>query len=88
MKVCIENNLYIESDGMQFILKEYTGKQSVGENGKTTDLYKTYGYYPTVGSALNKVVKMKVMDSTAHTLGELLREVEGIREYIESTVTI
>ena len=36
MKVHIENNLYIESDGMQYILKEYTGKTA--ENG--TPLFK------------------------------------------------
>lgn len=84
MKVCIENNLYIESDGMQFIVKEYTGKQDKNEN----DLYKTHGYYPTVEGALKKVVKMKVMDSTAQTLGELLAEVESIRGYIESKVTV
>ncbi|ANY71679.1 hypothetical protein BBD41_03265 [Paenibacillus ihbetae] len=88
MKVCIENNLYLESDGQQFIIKEYTGKQSVSEGGKTTDIYKTIGYFPTIRSALNKLVKMKVMDSTAQTLGQLLQEVEGIRQYIESKVTV
>ncbi|MEB4784830.1 hypothetical protein P5G60_24150 [Paenibacillus jamilae] len=89
MKVQIEGSLYLESDGMQFILKEYTGKQSVNKKtGDSTDLYKTYGYFPTVKSALEKVVKMKIMDSTATTLGELLTEFKGIRKYIESKVTI
>jgi len=87
MKVHIENNLYIESDERQFILKEYTGKQSFDKDGKATDLYKTHGYFPDVAGALNKVVKMKIMDSTAQTLSELLAEVKGIREYIESKVT-
>ncbi|MGN0022218.1 MAG: hypothetical protein ACI35Z_15555 [Sphingobacterium hotanense] len=84
MKVCIENNLYIESDGMQYILKEYTGKTA--ENG--TPLFKTHGYFSSIEAALNKFLKMKIMDSTAQTLGELLREVKDIREYIESTVTV
>lgn len=83
MKVCIEDNLYIESDGMQFILKEYNGKKDKLGN----DLFKTHGYFPTVASALNHVVKMKVMNSDASTLSELLTEVKGIREYIESKVT-
>lgn len=83
MKVCVEDNLYIESDGMQFILKEYNGKQDKQGN----ELYKTHGYFPNVASALNHVVKMKVMNSNASTLSELLAEVEGIREYIESKVT-
>lgn len=88
MKIQIEDNLYIESDSMQFIIKEYSGKQTVGEGGKVTENYKTHGYYPDVKSCLNKIVKMKVMDSTATTISELLEEVKGIREYIESKVTI
>ncbi|WP_145413766.1 hypothetical protein [Paenibacillus xylanexedens] len=88
MKIQIEENLFIESDSMQFIIKEYTGKQTVGEGGKVTENYKTHGYYSDVKSCLNKIVKMKVMDSTATTLSELLEEVNGIKEYIESKVTI
>lgn len=88
MKIHIENNLYIESDSMQFIIKEYTGKQTVGEGGKVTESYKTHGYYSDVQSCLNRIVKMKVMESTATTLSELLEEVKGIRQYIESKVTI
>lgn len=88
MKVQIENNLYIESDGMQFILKQYNGKQTIDKDGKATDQYKALGYFPDVAGALKKVVKMKVMDSTARTLSELLTEVKGIREDIESKVTI
>ena len=87
MKIHIENNLYIESDGMQFILKEYTGK-TTEVKGKEVEQYKTHGYFSSVSGALNKVVKMKIMDSTAQTLGELLREVEGIRKYIETKVTV
>ncbi|KAF6636554.1 hypothetical protein [Paenibacillus polymyxa] len=89
MKIKIEGSLYLESDGMQFILKQYNGKMSVAKDtGKETEQYKTHGYFSTVKGALEKVVKMKVMDSTATTLGELLKELEGIRQYIESKVTI
>jgi hypothetical protein len=88
MKVCIENNLYLESDERQFVLKEYTGKQSVGKNGEVTDLFKTIGYYTDIRAAINKLVQMKIMESTSTTLGELLAEVESIRGYIESKVTV
>ncbi|MMZ43841.1 hypothetical protein D1872_54090 [compost metagenome] len=89
MKIQIEGSLYLESDAIQFILKEYTGKQSVNKKtGDSTDLYKTHGYFPTVKSALEKVVKMKIMDSTATTIGGLLEELEDIRQYIESKVTV
>ena len=86
MKVHIEKNLYLESDNMQFILKEYTGKQSKSESGKTTDLFKTHGYFPNVQAALDKFLKMKIMDSTAKDLKELIYDVKQIREYIKKRV--
>ncbi|WP_044648328.1 hypothetical protein [Paenibacillus terrae] len=89
MKIQIEGSLYLESDGMQFILKQYTGKTTLVKlTGKEAEQYKTHGYFSTVEGALKKVVKMKVMESTATTIGELLKELEGIRQYIESKVTI
>ena len=84
MKVQIENQLYLESDGMQFIIKEYSGKQDKAGN----DLYKTHGYFSSVEGATKHLVKMKIMDSAAKTLGELLNEVQNIREYIESKITV
>lgn len=87
MKVQIEDNLYLESDNMQFILKEYTGKQSVSESGKTTDLFKTHGYFPSVQVALEKFLKMKIMDSTAKDLKELIYDVKQIREYIKKQIS-
>lgn len=87
MKVQIEGNLYLESDSQQFILKEYTGKQSI-KDGVATDLFKTHGYFSNIESALNKFTKMKIMESTATTLSELLAEVKGIRSYIKSKVEI
>lgn len=88
MKIQIENNLYLESDERQFILKEYSGKQSIDKHGVATESFKTIGYYTDVRAAINKLVQMKVMESTAQTLGELLAEFESIRAYIESKVTV
>jgi len=50
VKVQIEDNLYLESDEYQFIIKEYTGKT----DGTGRELYKTHGYFPTLKSALNE----------------------------------
>ena len=86
MKVQIENNLYLESDSMQFIVKEYTGNFTTDKKtGKEIEQYKTHGYFPNVEFALKHYLKMKVMESTAQTLGELLQDIRRIREYIEST---
>ncbi|MCA1029280.1 hypothetical protein LCM23_25035 [Cytobacillus kochii] len=80
MKVNIEGNLYLESDDKCFVIKEYTGK----EDNKGKALFKTFGYFPTVEQAMKKLVQMKIKQSNALTLIELVREIEGINQYIQS----
>lgn len=80
MKVQIENNLYLESDGRQFIIKEYTGKHD--KNGNET--YKVHGYYSNINYALKKLFQMKLMESTHMTIGELVQHVQNIEQYIMS----
>jgi hypothetical protein len=84
VKVQIEDNLYLESDGLQFIIKEYTGKLDSQGNER----FKTHGFFSTVKSAVEHLVKMKVMQSTATTLCELVQDVERIRQYIESKLSV
>jgi hypothetical protein len=84
LKVHIEGSLYLESDEMQFILKEYTG--ATDKNGR--ELYKTLGYFPDIRSAVKFLLKRKIMQSTATTLKELLQEVESIHRDIESRITV
>lgn len=89
MKVHIEGNLYLESDGMQFIIKEYTGKTyKNNETGKETEAYNTIGYYATVQQACKKLIKMKIMESTATDLKALLESVDGIERFIEERVAV
>ena len=83
MKVEIEDNLYLESDGMQFIIKEYTGKK----DNLGRDLYKVHGYFSGVDHAVKYLIKMKVMQSTAQTLSELVQDISRIGEYIESKLS-
>lgn len=83
MKVHIEENLYLESDERCFVIKDYSGKKDV--NGK--DLYKTHGYYSTIQQAIKKLVQMKIKQTTAQTLSELVTDVKRIELYIESKLT-
>ncbi|MNS65639.1 hypothetical protein D3C72_988130 [compost metagenome] len=89
MKVQVEESLYIESDEYQYILREYTGAiakpAKEGEEGRP--VYKTHGYFPTIESALGKVLSMKIKASTAKDIKELIRDVEDIRNYIKETVS-
>lgn len=97
MKVFIENvivngvekgKLFLESDEMQFILKEYNGKVTVNAKGKEIEQYKTHGYYTNVHYALKAFLKMKIMQSTATTLRELQQDIESIRRSIESALPL
>lgn len=75
----VEKSLYLESDEFQFILKRYNGRTSVDKkSGKEIDLYDTLGYFTNIHFALNKLMKMKIMQSTAANLDELLIDIKRI----------
>lgn len=82
MKVQIEENLYIESDSNQFIIKEYTG--NVDKDGK--ELFKTVGYYTCVKDCLKRYMTLKIKESTATTLTELREDIIRIEQYIEKVM--
>jgi len=82
LKVHIEENLYIESDEYQFILKEYTSK--VDKHGR--ELYKTHGYFSKLEHVLHKLVRMKIKESNATTLKELLKEIKELKEYFKDKI--
>ncbi|GIP40788.1 hypothetical protein J31TS4_40680 [Paenibacillus sp. J31TS4] len=84
MKIQIEDKLFIESDPYQFIIKEYTGSF----DKKGYEKYVTHGYFTKLETAIKHLAKMKVKESTAKTLGELLQDLKRIEEYICSKVTL
>lgn len=74
----LKGKLYLESDSMQFMLREYNGK--FDKNGY--ELSKTLGYYTNVKSALTALIKLKVMQSTATTLTELHEDIRRIEQSV------
>jgi hypothetical protein len=76
----IKGKLYLESDSMQFMLREYNGKVS----DKGVEQSKTHGYYTDVKSALTKLIRMKVMQSNAVTLLELREDIRKIEQAVSS----
>lgn len=74
-------NLFLESDSMQFILREYR-EQRLDKHGKETQTVLNVGYFTNIVSALNHVIKMKVMQSTAQTLTELREDIQRIESDI------
>lgn len=79
MKIHVEDNIYLESDEYQYILREDTGR----EDKKGRKIYSNIGYYANITQAINKLVDMKIKESTANTLGELLAEVKEIQAYVD-----
>lgn len=84
MKVQVEDNLFIESDPYNFIVKEYTQRKDGTGEGKTI----VHGYFSKLEFAVKHIIKMKVKESTATTLEELLRDLKRIEEYIHSKITV
>jgi hypothetical protein len=80
VKVKIEDNLYIEGDGRQYTLKQYTG--NISRDGR--EEYVIHGYFGTIESAVKRVVKLKISESTATNLTELVDEIKRIHRYVES----
>jgi hypothetical protein len=86
MRVHVENDLYISADGREYTLE----RKRVAERGKQAGeiFYTPIGHYSTLQGAINGLVKLKISESTATTLRELLASVEQIYNDIKAMVYI
>ena len=84
MKIQVEDKLFIESDGMQFILKRYSGKFDKNEN----ETYKVLGYFGTLQQTIKFIIKTKVMESEATTVQQLLTDLERIEKEVSELIKI
>lgn len=78
-----KGKIFIESDAMQYMVNIYNGKVT----DKGAEIYTTKGFFRTLEQAVKFVVRMKVNDSTATTLSELITDMRRIGEYIESKLS-
>lgn len=86
MKVQIEGNIYLESDGTQFVLKEYyTVKEGKNAGEESSNLI---GYFTNVQQALMRFLRMKIMDSTATNLLQLIEDIRRIEVFIRTTFEV
>lgn len=86
MKIQIEENLYLESDPYQYLLKQYSGKTYTNEKGEEREGYRVLGYYGTIEQAIKGLIEMKIKESTVTTLKELLDEVKEIKQFISEKI--
>lgn len=84
MKVKVEENLYIESDDLQFVIRKYNGKED--KNGRP--VYTNLGYFTNLSAAIQKLVKIKIKESEATTLRELLIDLRRIERDINEMIKI
>lgn len=86
MKIQIEGNLYIESDSYGYTVNRINTRfnEKKQEDVTTKDILANY---PTVqGCAEYIVTKLKVHESSATTLQELVEEVKQTREWIRTKI--
>lgn len=69
---------------MQFIIKEYTG--NLDKHGN--EIYNTKGYYGSLEGAVKGLLKVRLLESTATTLKELVEDVRRLKADIESAIGV
>jgi uncharacterized lipoprotein YajG len=84
MKIKVEDNLYIESDHLQFYIRKYSGKTD--KDGRET--YNVLGYFSSLNQAIKYLAKHKVMKSDATTVQELLNDLRRIENRINELVRV
>ena len=72
MKIKIDENLYLESDENQLMLKKYSGK--LDTQGRET--YRVIGYYGNIEHAAKSILDRIVLDSDATSFEALRKEVK------------
>ncbi|WP_256846856.1 hypothetical protein [Paenibacillus sp. Pae108] len=87
MKVQIEDNLYIESDTYGYMVKQYNGTR-VNDKGAEVEVYSTLANYGSIKGCCKFILNLKIKESTAATLSELIQDVKRIEAYIESKVKV
>lgn len=85
-RIHIENDIYIQNDkeGSTIV------RRSVAQSGKSkgTEVYAPLGYYINIQSAVKALIKMKIADSSATTLGEMIEDIKRIEVYIEQKLAV
>jgi hypothetical protein len=85
MKIQVEDKLFIESDDMQFVLKQYSGKLDKKTENET---YKVLGYFTSLKQAVKFLIKRECMQSTATTFQQMFDELDRIESKFDKLIGI
>lgn len=85
-RIHIENDIYIQNDNNGSAIV----KRSISQTGKSkgTEIFTPLTYYINVQSAVKGLIKMKIAESSATTLGELIDDIKRIEVYIEQKLAV
>lgn len=87
MKVKIDDNLYLESDEHQYIIRKYLGTYSTHNKGKENEYerenFRTIGYYASINQALTALIESEIKTSTAKDLKGLKNDVKEISKWFK-----
>lgn len=79
--------MYITSDSRQFMIA-YERLQKDSKTGEEKLVLLPEFYYTNLSQLINKLVTMRIKESSAANLKELLAEIKAIRQHIENTIVI
>ncbi|MFK3936519.1 hypothetical protein ACI2JA_03255 [Alkalihalobacillus sp. NPDC078783] len=84
IKLHIEKKLYIEKEGMNYTIRNYTGKF----DDKDKELYKQIGgYYGKLNEALKALFRHKLDESKPTSIPEVIESIDRIESWLEKVVS-
>lgn len=85
-RIHIENDIYIQNDNEGSTIT----RRSISQSGKSegAEVYTPLGYYINIQSATKALIKMKIAESSATTLGEMVEDIKRIEAFIEQKLAV
>lgn len=82
----INEKYFIDADNNNFVLKEYLGKRLNKKTNEKEDTYEIWGYYNTIESTLNGLVKKElrkfISKQEINSLNDLQQKIDDLHKFI------
>jgi hypothetical protein len=88
MKVTVDEDLIIESNTYGYQVKKFMGMAKDSRSGEERENWVTLAEYGSIKGCCNFILNLKIKESPAETIQELLQDVARIEEYIREKVTV
>ena len=82
LNIKLDENIGIEADTHQYILKQYTGK--LDKEGK--EVANILGYHPTINSAFKNYIAHAIKNSDCTSIKEVIELYNNLEQKIDSLV--